>query len=295
MMQAMLKAAEQLIEMALEEDLGKAGDVTSAALDVCDRLSLVLLSKDSGVLAGIEMFRRVFIQVDPDTVVRLLRKDGDTIEPGDVVAEIDGSVESVLSAERVALNFLSFLSGIATTTRRFVDEARRCGKIGILDTRKTIPGYRVLSKYAVRIGGGENHRMGLYDMILLKDNHIDSAGSIAAAVEAARGQWQDRFRIEVECRNLSEVKEAVDAGADIVMLDNMTRRDIRRAVDLVIEETGGATKTEASGNVDIKDIGALSRAGVDYISVGRITHSAPAFDFSVRYRESPCGEDEHVG
>jgi len=280
-MLSMIEEADPLIIMALREDLGDAGDVTSEALFSNERRSCVLRSKESGVLAGIEIFRRVYHHVDTGVTVKLLRRDGDVLEPGDRVAEISGRAASLLAAERVALNFLSLLSGIATATRAFVEAARRRGRTRILDTRKTIPGYRVLSKYAVKIGGGDNHRMGLYDMVLIKDNHIDSAGSVARAVKSARSRWQDRYRIEVECRSLAEVREAVRAGADIVMLDNMELPDVRAAVHWVKEKTGGAVSTEASGNVGLDDIEALAEAGVDRISVGRITHSAGAFDFTI--------------
>jgi nicotinate-nucleotide pyrophosphorylase (carboxylating) len=221
-------------------------------------------------------------------------QDGDEIHPGDAICEITGKAVSLLSAERVALNFLSFLSGVATATRRYVELAEKHGKAKILDTRKTVPGYRELSKYAVRAGGGENHRMGLYDMILIKDNHIDLAGSIPRAIEAVRRRWNNRYRIEVECRTLGEVEEALDAEADIIMLDNMALPDMLAAVALTRArlESGPHARTgldrtvklEASGNVTLDTVGDISAAGVDFISVGAITHSAKALDFSLRYR-----------
>lgn len=275
-----------LVRLALEEDLAELGDVTTNAVFQAETGALTLLSKDSGVLAGSGMFDLVFREIDENTAVEWHCGDGDRLAPGDKVATVTGRSASLLTAERTALNFLSFLSGIATLTRRYVEAARAGGRAAVLDTRKTLPGYRQLSKYAVRVGGGVNHRMGLYDMVMLKDNHIDLCGSISKAVHRVRERWGDRFRIEVECRTPADVNEAVAAGADVVMLDNMDGE----AIASVVEAPHGSVKLEVSGNVDIETIGALSAAGVDLISVGKITHSAPAFDFSLKYAAGVSGE-----
>lgn len=270
-----------LVRLALEEDLADLGDVTTSAVFDTETGTLALVSKDSGVLAGGGMFDLVFREVDENTAVRWLCRDGDPLSPGDKVATVTGRSASLLTAERTALNFLSFLSGIATITRRYVEAARAGGQAAVLDTRKTLPGYRQLSKYAVRIGGGVNHRMGLYDMVMLKDNHIDLCGSITEAVHRVRKRWGDRFQIEVECRTSADVNEAVAAGADVVMLDNMERETIVSVVGM----DHGSVKLEVSGNVSFETIGGISATGVDLISVGKITHSAPAFDFSLKYSE----------
>jgi nicotinate-nucleotide pyrophosphorylase (carboxylating) len=270
-----------LIETGLREDLGELGDVTSLAVVPDEACAASLVSKDGGILAGEEVFAAVFRTVDPSvrTVFRL--HDGAPLSPGDVVAEISGLARSILCAERTAINFIAFLSGIATATHRFVSLASAGGHAVILDTRKTMPGYRALSKYAVTVGGGRNHRMGLHDMVVVKDNHIDSAGSIRTAVDRVRRRWGGRFTVEVECRSRREVEEALEAGADIVMLDNMGVDEVREAVDLV----GGRSKLEASGNMTEEKIAAVSAAGVDFISVGKLTHSVRAFDFSLKVKK----------
>ncbi|MEM5948914.1 carboxylating nicotinate-nucleotide diphosphorylase [Spirochaetia bacterium 38H-sp] len=269
-----------LVPLALKEDLSDVGDVTSDAIfDESTFGEAVLVSKGDGVLAGDFLFDFVCRSVCPDVTVEFYKEDGDILCRGDVVARIRGPVRYILRAERVALNFIAFLSGIATETKRFVDAASKYGRVVILDTRKTLPGYRRLSKYAVMCGGGSNHRMGLFDMVMIKDNHVDAAGSISAAVERVRSVWGDRFRVEVECRSVSDVEEAVSAGADIVMLDNMDADECAVAV----KRFSGRVKFEASGDMSIERLSAFAASGVDYISVGRITHSAPAFNFSVKY------------
>ena len=274
---------DELIAMALEEDLGEAGDVTSRAIFGDEKGKAVLTCKAAGVLAGSDPFVRVFSAVDPSIRVRLFKKDGNSLEPGTRVAEISGKVLSLLTAERTALNFISYLSGIATKTRRMV--AAASGGVTILDTRKTLPGYRKLAKYAVEIGGGENHRMGLYDMVLIKDNHIDAAGSITEAVRRIRAKWGDTYRVEVECRGLEEVREALELEVDVVMLDNMTPDSVAEAAALRrgMGKDSGKEKVlfEVSGNMDEEKIAAFSPAGVDYISVGGLTHSVEGFDFSM--------------
>jgi nicotinate-nucleotide pyrophosphorylase (carboxylating) len=267
-----------LIDRALEEDLGQAGDVTSEPLD--DYLAEArLLAKATGVVAGIEAFAAVFRRVDPSVTVRLHRRDGDRVEDGEVVADVEGSVKSILRAERTSLNLLSYLSGIATETARYVEAAG--SGLAILDTRKTLPGYRALAKAAVVLGGGRNHRMGLHDMVLIKDNHVDSAGSVSRAVSLVRGRWGRRFTVEVECRTLAEVREALEAGVDIVMLDNMDTPLMREAVKLV----AGRVRIEASGNMTLDRVRELVGSGVDCVSVGRLTHSVEALDFSLKVRQ----------
>lgn len=269
-----------LIDAGLKEDLGETGDVTSLAVVPEETCTAALVSKDSGVLAGEAVFGSVFRRVDPSVRVSFLLHDGADLSPGDTVAAISGSALSVLSAERTAIDFIAFLSGIATSARRFCRLAAQGGRAVILDTRKTLPGYRALSKYAVSVGGGTNHRMGLHDMILIKDNHIDSAGGIPRAVERARARWGRKYTVEVECRSLGEVEDALKARADIIMLDNMAVEDMREAVQRV----GGRAKTEASGNMTEERIPQVSAAGVDFISVGKLTHSVTSFDFSLQVK-----------
>ncbi len=266
-----------LIDMALREDLGDLGDVTSQAVAPDETVKASLWSKDEGILAGKEVFTAVFHKVDGSLEVSFLLDDGAILSQGRKVATLGGSARSILAAERTAINFIAFLSGIATATRGMVSLAAASGRAVILDTRKTLPGFRALSKYAVTVGGGRNHRMGLFDGILIKDNHIDAAGCITKAVSLVQSAWGKRFAIEVECRDRREVEEALEAGADIVMLDNMGDSEIREAVKLI----GGKAKVEASGNIGLSRIGSVSAAGVDYISVGALTHSVRSFDFSL--------------
>jgi nicotinate-nucleotide pyrophosphorylase (carboxylating) len=268
----------QLIELAIAEDLGSAGDVTSLAVMPDGERMAVLWSKDTGVLAGEEVFAAVFRRIDPAMGVTFLRHDGARLAKGDRVAEVRGPALSLLSGERIALNFICHLSGIASEARVLSDLAASTGKAVILDTRKTLPGWRALAKYAATVGGATNHRMGLYDMVLVKDNHVDAAGSVAAAVARVRARWGARFPVEVEARTLAEVREAVDAGADTVMLDNMDEPLMREAVALV----AGRAKTEASGTMTRERIPGVSATGVDFISVGGLTHSVQAFDFSLK-------------
>lgn len=272
------KEFEVLLDLALEEDLGDLGDITSEAIFGDESCTAVLVSKDTGILAGTELFEAVFRRIDPAVKVALLRKEGDELVRGDRIAALSGRTRSLLSGERTAINFLAFMSGIATGTRAYVEAARSGGKTFILDTRKTLPGYRKLSKYAVVVGGGKNHRMGLYDMVLIKDNHIDAAGSLTAAVERVRARWKDRFRIEVECRTIPEVKEALDAGVDVIMLDNMDSGTSAEAVRL----GDGKVMFESSGDMTPERVAEYAPTGVDFISVGKLTHSVKAFDFSMR-------------
>lgn len=267
---------DSLIEMALKEDLLDTGDVTSEAIFTDETYSYKLVAKESGILCGIDIFSEVMQRIDNRVQVRKQFKDRDRITKGDIIADVSGPVISILKGERTALNFLSHLSAIATKTDLFVKEAG--GKVRILDTRKTLPGYRELQKYAVNCGGGENHRMGLHDMVMIKDNHSDAAGGITNAVSRVRGKWGSRFRVEVEARNIDEVKEALAAGADRIMLDNMSNDDMKTAVEYI----AGRAETEASGNMTLERIKSVAETGVDYISFGELTNSVKAFDFSLK-------------
>ena len=270
------KNLDTLIEMALNEDLLDIGDVTSEAIFRDELYSYKLMSKESGTLCGIDIFTSVMKHIDKSIEVKNYFKDRDVISRGDIIADISGPVVSILKAERTALNFISHLSAISTKTAIFVKRAE--GKVIILDTRKTLPGYRELEKYAVSCGGGENHRMGLYDMVMIKDNHSDAAGGITSAVERVKAKWGDIYKIEVETRNIEEVKEALKCGADRIMLDNMSDADMENAVEYI----AGRAETEASGNMNLQRIKSTSLTGVDYISFGELTNSVKAFDFSLK-------------
>ncbi len=267
---------DRMIDMAMDEDLQKEGDITSESIFTGKEQTFKLISKDIGKLCGKDVFERVMTRTDISVSVRFLHNDGDNIEKGDLVAEVSGPVKSILKAERTALNFLSLMSAVATKTARFVSEAE--GKTIILDTRKTIPGFRQLQKYAVRCGGGMNHRMGLHDMVLIKDNHIDAAGGISTAVSKVRERWGSRFKIEVEARNIQEVREALNCKVERILLDNMSNEQLSEAVKL----TEQICETEASGNMTLERIRQVSLTGVDFISVGELTHSIKAFDFSLK-------------
>jgi nicotinate-nucleotide pyrophosphorylase (carboxylating) len=258
----------------LAEDVGE-GDLTSASVvPEGATLRASLLLKERGVVCGLGVAESVFRELDPDVRFEPLVADGD--EARGEVARVEGNARALLTGERTALNLLGRLSGVATLTRRYVDAVAGTGAT-VLDTRKTTPGLRALEKLAVRCGGGENHRFGLYDGILIKDNHLRLAGGIAAAVHAAGGQG---VPVEVECETLADVREAVEAGADIVLLDNMTPPDLREAVQLV----AGRARTEASGGVTLDTVDAVARTGVDFISIGALTHSARSLDVSMEVR-----------
>ncbi len=274
-------AFQTLLSLAFQEDLNEAGDVTSRAIFADELCTAELLSKDNGVLCGTACFKDAFLFLDSSIEVTFFKQDGDRLCPGDLVARVAGKTLQILSCERIAINFIAFLSGIATATRSFVEAAQSAGKTVILDTRKTLPGYRELSKYAVVTGGGKNHRMGLYDMVLIKDNHIDAAGSIRNAVRKVREKWQDRFSIEVECRTISEVEEAVAEAVDIIMLDNMDTDTMAQSVEL----GRGKVLFEASGNMSIEKVKKFGSLGLDFLSVGSLTHSVKAFDYSLKIKK----------
>ncbi len=268
---------DSLLDLAISEDLGGVGDITSRAIFSDQTGKAQLVAKQGGVLAGIPYLERTYQRIGEKVSIKTEKEDGAILQNGDVVARLEGPVVSLLEGERIAINFLSFLSGIASSSREYA-QAATAGRAVILDTRKTLPGYRALSKYAVSVGGAKNHRMGLYDMVMIKDNHADAAGSITAAVERVRRRWGDTYRIEVEARTLSDVSEAVAAGADIVMLDNMDEKTCARALKL----SNGKVLFEASGNMNLERVRSYSEVGVDFISVGALTHSVRAFDFSMR-------------
>jgi nicotinate-nucleotide pyrophosphorylase (carboxylating) len=272
-------AADLLIKMGLAEDLGLQGDVTSVStIAESRRIRGKITAKQAGVMAGLPLVVAVYQQVDAEVQVILQSQDGDVVEIGTVVCEIEGSARSVLTGERVAINFLQRLSGIATMTAQFVT-ATQGTHTRILDTRKTTPGWRALEKYAVRMGGALNHRVGLYDMVLIKDNHIDAAGGITAAVTAARqASMANGLPIEVEVKTLEELREALALKVDRIMLDNMSEDMMREAVQIV----GGRVPLEASGNMTLARVAAVAATGVDFISVGALTHSAPSMDLSMR-------------
>ncbi|HOT97592.1 MAG TPA: carboxylating nicotinate-nucleotide diphosphorylase [bacterium] len=272
--------AAVLIRMALAEDLGEHGDITSAAIsEVCAACKGILLAKAEGTLAGIEIVRMVFDAVDPALESHPLAADGQHVHKGQILMQVWGEPDRLLMAERTALNFIGRLSGIATLTQRFVDAVAGT-RARILDTRKTTPGWRLLEKYAVRCGGGLNHRMGLYDLFLIKDNHIVAAGGITPAVERCRKYARKQgltAGIEVEVRSLAEVEEALNLGVDRIMLDNMPLTLMHQAV----ERCAGRIPLEASGNVNLTTVAAIAQTGVDYISSGSLTHSAPVLDISL--------------
>lgn len=268
-----------LVRAALEEDLGKSGDITSRATIPADRvITGKVTAKAAGVIAGLPAFEAVYGRVDPAVEILFDVQEGSRIESGTIVCQVRGSAQSVLTGERVALNFLQRLSGIASLTAQYV-EATAGTRTVILDTRKTTPGWRLLEKYAVRMGGGRNHRMGLYDMVLIKDNHIDAAGGIAAAVSAVRNYPAAAgLPIVVEVKDLDELYEALALNVDRILLDNMSLDQMRAAVTVV----AGKIPLEASGNMTLARVAEVAATGVDFISVGALTHSAPALDLSMR-------------
>jgi nicotinate-nucleotide pyrophosphorylase (carboxylating) len=267
----------RLIQSALEEDIGTGDITTTAALTGAEVGRAKAFAKSNIVVAGIDVFRAVFLFLDESIQFSCNCEDGRVVKKGGILAEVSGNLGSILTAERVALNFFQRMCGIATLTRQYVDEIKGT-PAKILDTRKTMPGLRCLDKYAVRIGGGTNHRSGLYDGVLIKDNHIAAAGGISKALARVRGHIPHTLKIEVEVKNLQEVEEALIAGADIIMLDNMTNEDMRKAVAFV----KGKVPLEASGNVTLANVKQIAETGVDFISVGALTHSVQASDISLK-------------
>jgi nicotinate-nucleotide pyrophosphorylase (carboxylating) len=291
------QAMVQLVRAALAEDVGK-GDLTSLACLEPNPIKAEIVAKSSGVLSGVEPALLTFETVDSANEVRFDRRDGAVFSAGDTIARIDGFNQTVLSSERVALNFLGHLSGIATFTAEFVEKIKGT-EARILDTRKTMPGWRYLEKMAVKHGGGGNHRYGLYDMILIKDNHIASAGSIGDAVARAReflntGDFRlqfeteaDQIQIEVEVTSESELTEAVEAGVNRLLLDNQSVESLAELAALA-RKLSSSVQLEASGNVTLENVAAIAATGVDFISIGALTHSAPTSDFSLKVTETPA-------
>ncbi|MGJ4997147.1 carboxylating nicotinate-nucleotide diphosphorylase [Bradyrhizobium sp. HKCCYLS3077] len=268
---------EPLVRMALLEDLGRAGDITTDAIVPAEqRASLKLRARQQGVIAGLDVARCAFQTVSPEVRMEIIRGDGSAVAPGDVIATISGPARALLTGERVALNFLCHLSGVASATASLVAAVKGTGA-QIVCTRKTTPGLRALEKYAVRAGGGGNHRFGLDDAVLIKDNHIAIAGGIEAAITRAKAHAGHLVKIEVEVDNLAQLEEALALGVDAVLLDNMTPAELDRAVGMA----RGKAITEASGRINVDTAPAIAAAGVDLISVGWITHSSAALDIGL--------------
>jgi nicotinate-nucleotide pyrophosphorylase (carboxylating) len=276
------RAIEEAVARALAEDVGR-GDVTSLwTIPPQAQAEGRFLSKAEGIVAGLAVARAVCSASDHELSFQAFVQDGQPVRQGQVIGEVRGRARSILTAERTALNFLQRMSGIATLTHCYVEAVKGTGAV-ILDTRKTAPGLRLLDKWAVRLGGGENHRLGLYDMVLIKDNHIAAAGGITATVRgvrerAAQDISRDSIEIEVEVRNLDELQEALELGLDRIMLDNMTLQEMREAVEV----TAARVPLEASGGVDLETVRQIAQTGVDYISVGALTHSVTALDISLK-------------
>jgi len=275
------EAISQFITAALKEDLGPGDYSSLASIPTSAQNTAQLLMKDSGIIAGIELAEKIFSKVDSNLQLFLLKKDGDFVQEGDVVLKVTGSVQSILTAERLVLNCMQRMSGIATYTNYLSSKIGK-HKAQLLDTRKTTPNFRMMEKWAVLIGGGKNHRFALYDMIMLKDNHIDFAGGIKEAIEATQSYLKTHqldLKIEVETRNLEEVKQVVETGGiDFIMLDNMSPALMKEAVQYI----DGRYKVEASGGITEKTIEAVAASGVDFISVGALTHSYKSLDMSLK-------------
>lgn len=269
--------ADQLILEALREDISSEDVTTNSVMKEAVKGEVDLICKQDGIIAGLDVFRRVFQLLDEKTEVEFYCADGDEVKKGQLMGKVTGDIRVLLSGERVALNYLQRMSGIASYTHSVAELLKGSGT-KLLDTRKTTPNMRIFEKYAVRVGGGYNHRYNLSDGVLLKDNHIGAAGSVARAVKLAKEYAPFVRKIEVEAENLDMVKEAVEAGADIIMLDNMSSEEMKEAIRVI----GGRAETECSGNVTKENIGRLVSLGVDYISSGALTHSAPILDISLK-------------
>ena len=269
--------ADELIMMALREDITSEDVSTNAVMPKAQKGTVDLIAKEDGVIAGLQVYARVFTLLDDKTEIEFFCQDGEEVKNGQLLARVTGDIRVLLSGERVALNYLQRMSGIATYTRE-VTKLLEGSSLTLLDTRKTTPNCRVFEKYAVRVGGGNNHRYNLSDGVLLKDNHIGAAGSVAKAVAMAKAYAPFVRKIEIEVESLEQVKEAVEAGADIIMLDNMDIETMKEAV----KRTAGRAETECSGNVTKSRLKEIAAIGVDYVSCGALTHSAPILDFSLK-------------
>jgi len=277
MEEKVLKSAEVLFELAYAEDIGDGDITTNNLIPPGENKTAILVAKEDGVVAGLPVAEMVFRKFDPNLVWNVKFPDGSAVKEGDILVEFTADYRALLTGERKALNFLQRLSGIATYARLCMNEVKGT-KVEILDTRKTLPGYRYLDKYAVRMGGASNHRFGLYDMVMIKDNHIQVAGGIKQAVDAIRSKIPKSIKIEVETTTLEMVKEALESDVDIIMLDNMSSEMMAEAVQII----GKRAKVEASGNMTIKRIRKVAATGVDFISIGALTHSVKALDISQR-------------
>lgn len=271
-----LKNLDVLIKIAISEDIHTGDITTDAIISKSNIAEGFLKAKQDGIICGLKVAELVFNNFDENIKWQTNFNDGDKIISGSILANFSGKYNSLLSAERIALNFIQRMSAISTKTFHFVNELKGT-KTKLLDTRKTIPGFRLLDKYAVKIGGGTNHRFGLYDLVMIKDNHIEVAGSISNAVKQVREKYKNNFRIEVETRNINEVQEALNLNVDIIMLDNMSIDEMKSAVKLI----GGKILTEASGNIILEKLKTIAETGVDFISVGELTHSVKAFDIGM--------------
>ncbi|MDX9924904.1 MAG: carboxylating nicotinate-nucleotide diphosphorylase [Ignavibacteriaceae bacterium] len=268
---------KKIIKRALKEDIAKGDITTNAIISKKSKSIGRFLVKSDGVICGLSIAKMVFEELDKNISFKMFCKDGDFLKAGTIAAEIKGSERTLLTGERTALNFMQRLSGIATMAH-FYSEKLKDSSAQLLDTRKTAPGLRMLDKYAVKKGGGKNHRIGLFDMVLIKDNHIKAASSITKAVSLIRKKYGNKFKIEVETKNIDEVREALETKADIIMLDNMSIEIMKEAVKII----AGKAKTEASGNITSENIAEVASTGVDFISVGALTHSVKALDISMK-------------
>ena len=275
-----LKAAHTLIELALHDDVGDGDITTNNIVPAAIRRKAKMVAKDDGFIAGLPVAEMVFRKLDPNLIWNELVSEGDKVKNGAVLVEFEGTYRALLTGERTALNFLQRLSGIATMSALYADAVKDFQTV-ILDTRKTLPGFNKLDKYAVKTGGANNHRQGLHDMAMIKDNHIEVAGGITAAVKAVRSSVDHGIKIEVETTTLAQVQEAIDAGADIIMLDNMDNETMHKGVILI----AGRAKVEASGNITLERLREVAATGVDFISIGALTHSVKALDISQRIED----------
>ena len=276
------KEIGHLIDLALQEDLGDVGDLSSQlTIDENSEMSAKLIAKAKGVISGLEIIKLVIKKISGSVRITLHRKDGDVVHPKDLIAELEGNVRDILLAERTFLNFIQRMSGVATYTNQFV---MAVGKYPtkILDTRKTLPAYRMMDKYSVVCGGGSNHRMGLYDMVMLKDNHIAACGGIVPALENVFENKPKGVKVEIEVENLEQLKQVLDFPVDQIMLDNMNTEQMSEAVQIVRKQ-GHSAVIEASGNMTLERVEQVAKAGVDVISIGAITHSVSALDISLRF------------
>lgn len=269
-----------MIRLALAEDV-RSGDVTSAwTIPENQNQHARLIAKEDGVLAGLPVIELVFAELNANVNVTLHKQDGDVVKKGDLIAELEGSTRDLLTGERTLLNFIQQLSGVASVAHTF-QKALEGGKTKVLDTRKTLPGFRTLQKYAVRVGGGSNHRMGLFDMVLVKDNHIAAAGGVLEALEVVRKNNTENLMVEMEVESLEDLKRLLNKGVDVIMLDNMSNEMMAEALK-IIKESGDKVLVEGSGNMTLERAKEIATLGLDYISVGALTHSVRALDISMR-------------